>query len=97
MPVFAVTYTYAPSAPKLDEHRPAHRAFLGALNEAGSVIASGPLPATEDAAAGALILVEADDAAAATALLDQDPFRREGLVAERTVREWLPVIGSLAR
>ena len=75
MAVFAVTYLYVSEPEKLDQIRPAHRAFLGALHEAGGLIASGPLAAS----------------------IEDDPFRREGLIAERTVREWLPVIGSLGR
>lgn len=95
MAVFAVTYTYTSDAARLDEFRPEHRAFLGALHDAGSVVVSGPLAASDDVGAGALILVEAADGAAVTALLDTDPFRREGLIAERSVREWVPVIGTL--
>jgi len=97
MAVFAVTYLYVSEPEKLDQIRPAHRAFLGALHEAGGLIASGPLAASDDAPAGALLLLDAGDAAAATASIEDDPFRREGLIAERTVREWLPVIGSLGR
>ncbi|QAY70898.1 YciI family protein [Xylanimonas protaetiae] len=96
MAVFAVTYVYAPDPARLDAFRPEHRAFLGALHDAGSVVVSGPLPAA-DGVGGALLIVEAPDADAAAALLDDDPFRREGLVAERVVRAWVPVIGSLGR
>ena len=97
MAVFAVTYTYSPDADRLAEFRPEHRAFLGGLNEAGSVIVSGPLPADDGGTGGALIIVDAPDADAVTALLDADPLHREDLVAERVVREWIPVIGSLGR
>ncbi|WP_159794705.1 YciI family protein [Puerhibacterium puerhi] len=97
MPVFAVTYVYAPdSAARRDVVRPEHRDFLRGLHEQGRVRLSGPLPATGDQPDGALILVEADDADGALALLDADPFRREGLVGTRTAREFVPVIGSLA-
>ncbi|NNU26184.1 YciI family protein [Isoptericola sediminis] len=97
MPTFVVTYTYSPDSERLDTVRPEHRAFLGALHDAGSVVVSGPLPPTAEAAAGALIVLEADDADAAVGLLDDDPFRREGLVTDLVVREWVPVIGSLNR
>ncbi|QAY64730.1 hypothetical protein ET495_03825 [Xylanimonas allomyrinae] len=97
MAVFAVTYVYSPDAERLDALRPEHRAFLRALHDAGRVVVSGPLVPDDGAPAGALIVVDADDAAAAAALLDADPFRHAGLVTERTVREWVPVIGSLAR
>lgn len=97
MAVFAVTYVYVADAARLDDFRPEHRAFLSALHEAGGLIVSGPLPASDGAPGGALLLLDAEDAAAATSSIDEDPFRREGLITERTVREWLPVIGSLAR
>ena len=38
--------------------------------------------------------MRAEDEAGALALLDDDPFRRAGFIAERTVREWNPVIGG---
>ena len=97
MAVFAVTYVYSPDSERLDEFRPEHRAFLRGLHEAGSLIVSGPLKADDAGSAGALILLDAPDAAGATALLDDDPFRRENLIAARKVREWEPVIGSLGR
>ena len=80
----------------LDEGLAAHRDHLQALRAGGAVLVSGPLPATDEEPDGALIVVDAPSAAAATALLDADPFRREGLVAEVSVREWVPVIGGFA-
>jgi uncharacterized protein YciI len=97
MAAFAVTYVYASEPERLDAVRPAHRAFLGSLFDAGRLVVSGPLPAVDDAPRGALIILDVPDADvdAAAALLDDDPYRREGLIATRTVREWEPVIGSL--
>jgi uncharacterized protein len=96
MATFAVTYVYSSDTARLDAVRPEHRAFLGDLNARGVVRVSGPLPATQYAPAGALIVVEADDVERALAVLDDDPFRREGLVVEHAVREWVPVIGGFA-
>jgi uncharacterized protein len=97
MAVFAVTYVYAPdSAAARDAARADHRAFLADLVAAGRVLVSGPLPATDDAPDGALLVVEAPSVDDAVALLDDDPFRREGLVAQRTAREWVPVTGGFA-
>jgi uncharacterized protein YciI len=97
MAVFVVTYVYAPdSAARRDAVRPEHREFLRGLHAQGRVRLSGPLPATGEQPDGALIVVEADDADAALALLDTDPFRREGLVGTRTARELVPVIGGFA-
>ncbi|WP_277210474.1 YciI family protein [Isoptericola croceus] len=97
MTVYAVTYDYAAdSTAARDRVRPAHRDHLQALRAEGSVLVSGPLPATDTDPDGALIVVAASSASAATALLDDDPFRREGLVARVSVREWVPVIGGFA-
>ncbi|MEH0108796.1 YciI family protein [Tersicoccus sp. MR15.9] len=90
MALFAVTYRYADDTARLDEHRPRHRAFLRGLHEQGRLRLSGP---TENGAA--LIVMEADTAEAVEADLDQDPFKLEGLIAERTVQPWTIVIGSL--
>ena len=70
------------------EIRPEHRAFLGSLKEEGSLLASGPLGTN-----GALIVVVADDADAALALLEADPFRVNSIIETRVVRTWDPVIG----
>lgn len=96
MATFAVTYVYSSDTARLDALRPAHRAFLRDLNARGVVHVSGPLPPMPDAPAGALLVVEADDVERALAALDDDPFRREGLVVGCTAREWVPVIGGFA-
>ncbi|MFE5776497.1 YciI family protein [Brachybacterium sp. NPDC056505] len=93
MITFAVTYHYANDPTRLDEHRPSHREFLGGLQERGTIIASGPYTDTEGARA--LLLVEAADVAAVESALEDDPFRREGLIAEREIHTWNVVIGSL--
>jgi len=96
MPIHAVTYVYADRAADLDALRPEHRAFLRGLHERGTLLASGPLPAHEGALAGALLVLDGETPAAVAAVLDEDPFARAGLVAERAVRPWSPVIGDWA-
>ncbi|MDE9364846.1 YciI family protein [Luteipulveratus sp. YIM 133132] len=88
MATFAVQYTYTDDDAGRDKHREEHRAYL---TKQDGVLLSGPFL---DFPAGALIVVRADDEDAATALLDADPFHREGLIAERLVREYQPVLGS---
>ncbi|WP_223286276.1 YciI family protein [Kocuria atrinae] len=51
MSIFAVTYSYGGPVEVLNEHRPAHRAYLGELAQQGKVMGSGPF--TDDGAAGA--------------------------------------------
>lgn len=92
MTLFAVRYDYTDDVAAMDSTRPEHRAFLGALQESGDVVASGPLL---DGPAGALILVQSGSAEEVEEILDADPFRREGVIARREVREWSVVIGSI--
>lgn len=93
MTVFAVEYVYdAESGPVRDEHRPAHRAWLSSLADAGLLLASGPY----GDGAGALLLMKAPDAAALQETLKQDPFAAVQAVAGIRTTEWNPVIGLLA-
>lgn len=91
MPVFAVHYTYDKREDVRDVHRPAHRAFLQVLEDQGAVLARGPYVDVENP--GALIIVRAENADAAIALVDPDPFNTQGLIADRQVREWTQVGG----
>lgn len=93
MPFFAVTYTYAPAqSEEREANKPAHREWLSEQVEAGSVRTVGPFVD----GSGALLLVSADDAGAAGALVAEDPHCLRGLVSDVTVREWLPVYGLLS-
>lgn len=99
MSAFAVLYTYDDRTQERDRVRPDHRAFLAELYAAGTLLASGPFtgptvgPEGEGEPDGALLLVRADDAAAAAALLDRDPFATQGLITHRAVRPWDAVFG----
>lgn len=89
--IIAVTYQYATDR-DLAEVRPSHRAFLRGLLESGSLLASGPLPASN----GALIVLEATSPEAALELLEDDPFLLQDCIASRSAEEWQPVLGVLA-
>jgi uncharacterized protein YciI len=93
MATHAVVYTYVDDPARLDEVRPEHREFLAGLHEEGFLIASGPL--TGGSGASALLLVEAAAPEVVESLLENDPFRREGLIADRDVQGWDVVIGDL--
>ena len=93
MPTYAVTYRYVDDAAKLDQYRAEHRAFLREQYEAGRLLLSGPLT---DGDAAALLIVRGDDRQDAQSVLADDPFRREGLIAEATTRGWNVVIGEFA-
>ena len=49
----------------------------------------------DGSAAGALLIVNADSADAAEALVREDPMNTGGAVLSYTVQEWNPVIGSI--
>ncbi|MBT0995051.1 hypothetical protein KIN34_12245 [Cellulomonas sp. DKR-3] len=93
MATFAVRYTYDERADVRDVVRPEHRSYLAGLAEAGRLRGSGPWVGGEP---GALLVLEASDEAAVRALLDADPFQREGLVVEVHVRQWDVVLGPWA-
>ncbi|MGH7515881.1 MAG: YciI family protein [Gemmatimonadales bacterium] len=69
-----------------------HRAYLRKLQEAGTLIASGPfVPRT-----GAALLLRVPDETPQTALdriRDDDPFTREGMV-QYEIWPWAPAIGK---
>jgi len=91
MTVFAVHYTYDDRTDRRDEVRPEHRAYLGRLESEGTLLASGPY--ADEGVPGALLVMSAGSADEVDALLDTDPFVREGLVSARVVREWTQVFG----
>ncbi|GED96232.1 YciI family protein [Gordonia crocea] len=90
MPNFAVEYTYAPDEAALrDEHRPAHRQWLGEGYESGVIRLVGPY--TDGS--GALLIVSAESSEAVGRILAEDPFARAGAIAGARFTEWLNVFG----
>ncbi|WP_134724455.1 YciI family protein [Paracoccus luteus] len=90
MPLFAVICRDKPGAlqTRLD-NRPAH---LAHLKDSDCVRMAGPL--VEDGEMrGSLIVLECDDAAAAQAWADADPYRAAGLFRSAEVIAWNKVIG----
>ncbi len=93
MPTYAVQYTYDERADVRDAVRPAHRAYLAGLAATGLLRGSGPYVG---GAPGALLVFSAPDEDALQALLADDPFHLEGLIAATEVREWDVVLGPWA-
>jgi uncharacterized protein YciI len=85
MPVYAVHYSYADRPDEVTAHRPAHRAFLRGLFDNGVVLAAGAYP---ERPAGALLVFRANSTEHVARLLDEDPFRRHGLVTGCEIRTW---------
>ena len=89
MPIYAVTYTYNASDEHLAEIRPLHRAWLKERFDEGKLFASGPMVDS----ANALLIWNAENAKDLAELLDNDPFDIAGVISERDIQEWNPVLG----
>lgn len=94
MTLYAVHYSYSDDTAARDEHRPAHRDFLGSLAEEGVVLLSGPYAQVEGAPDAALLILRGGSAAELAELLREDPFQQNGLVDQVAIREWTPVLGA---
>ncbi|MEV0946348.1 YciI family protein [Rhodococcus sp. NPDC049939] len=93
MPLFVVEYSYsADTTAGRDEHRAAHRAWLGELAERKTVLSSGPFAD----GSGAFLIVDAADAKTVELLFSDDPFARNDLIAAKRIVEWIPVIGEFS-
>jgi len=90
---FAVHYVYVPDAALLTQHRPAHREFLRALVGSG-LLAAGAYPEAEQPSA--LLIVEAESQSAVAAMLENDPFLLQGVIADRRIQLWNPPVGIFA-
>lgn len=81
---YAAVIEYTSDAARVEQHRPAHRAYLTGLLAKGQLVGSGPF--TD--APGALIIYEADTQEAAEGLIAADPFHAAGVFVRWTVRPW---------
>lgn len=91
MAIYAIRYKYSNDTDLIARTRPVHREYLRSLHDQGVLLASGPLGSD-----GALIIVRTDDAVAAFALVDADPFNEVGVIVEREAVEWTQVFGPWA-
>jgi uncharacterized protein YciI len=71
--------------------RPANRHLLGERFAAGGIFASGAF--ADDAAPGALRIVNAENPEHPAELVDGDPFSGRGLVTQPSVRPWSQLLG----
>ena len=72
--------------------RPTHREYLRALFDQGKLAMSGPW--ADDT--GAMLIYETADLDEARRLLDADPYRAAGVIAEARIKEWRVVLGPFA-
>jgi uncharacterized protein YciI len=89
MPTYAVTYAYNASDEHLAEIRPIHREWLKNRLAEEKLLASGPMVDSPTA----LLIWKADSAKDLAELLDNDPFDIAGVISERVIQEWNPVLG----
>jgi uncharacterized protein YciI len=73
--------------------RPVH---LDYLNNSKNLKLAGALLGDDGTAIGSLLIVEAEDLAAAQAQADGDPFTAAGVFESIEVRPWRLAVGSIA-
>lgn len=68
--------------------RPAHVEFLNGLNSDGKLAFAGPFLDDDGKPNGSLVVVEAENAAAAGALAEADPYAKAGLFESVEIKLW---------
>lgn len=89
MNTYVVTYGYAADPIELNQVRPTHREWLAAQLAEGKLLASGPMVDRPSA----LLIFKSDSIEELNILLDSDPFELAGMIGERTIEAWNPVLG----
>ncbi len=84
---WAAFHEYTADADRVAAARPAHRAYLTQLLDAGQLAYAGPF---EDGS-GALIIYECGTRDDAEALIAADPFHTAGVFHRHTVKPWKQV------
>jgi len=92
MPLWVIEYTYDERAHLRDQHRPAHRAYLGGLLDTGDMLAFGRYDDAE--APGALLIARAESKEQVEDMVRRDPFVIQGLVPAHRIRRWAGQIGQ---
>lgn len=67
-------------------NRPAHLEFLDSLG--GRLKAAGPFLGPDDKPCGSLVIIDANDLAAAEAIAAADPYAKAGLFSSVEIRPW---------
>jgi uncharacterized protein YciI len=93
MPLYVITFMDKPGM--LEARVAARDAHLAYLREAGATRIAGPFLDAEGRMVGSMLVVEAEDEAAARALADNDPYKAAGLFDDCEVRAWRHGYGQL--
>jgi uncharacterized protein YciI len=88
MALFAALIDFTENEELRLQTRPSHREYLRTLLDAGNLAISGPW--ADDT--GALIVYEAQDITEAERMLNGDPYRTAGVIANATLKEWRVVL-----
>jgi uncharacterized protein len=70
------------------DNRPAHVDYLNGLNAEGKLVLAGPTLGDDGKPTGSIVIVEAEDKAAAEAIAANDPYARAGLFETVEIRGW---------
>ncbi|EAQ03006.1 YCII-related domain protein [Pseudooceanicola batsensis HTCC2597] len=73
-----------------NQNRAAHLAYV---EETGVVAQAGPILDDAGEMCGSLVILDVEDAAAASAWAEGDPYARAGLFESVTLKPWKRVIG----
>lgn len=92
---FIKTETFCQPREMVTPHLREHLQWVQELRERGEVISSGYLvDALGQPGGGGLMILQAEDHAAAAALVQQDPMIRSGCVSWQ-LRGWIPSVGDM--
>jgi uncharacterized protein YciI len=91
--LFVITAFDRPGALDLRlQVRPAHLDYL--KSQAAQIKVGGPLLNENEQPMGSLLIIEANDRAAAEAFAAGDPYRREGVFERVEIRPWRAALGA---
>ncbi|CAM5533756.1 putative protein YciI [Aquamicrobium terrae] len=68
--------------------RPAHVAYLNALNDRGALMFAGPFHDGQGSPDGSLVVISAADRPSAEAIAADDPYAKAGLFESVEIRPW---------
>ena len=88
MPLFATVVEFGEDNALRLETRPRHREYLRSLLDMGKLVLSGPWVDET----GALFVYNAESFAEAERMLDADPYRAAGVIANARIKEWHVVL-----
>ncbi len=93
MPLYVITFMDKPGM--VEARLAAREAHLAYLAEVGVYRIAGPFLDAEGRMVGSMLVLEAEDEAAARAYADRDPYKAAGLFDTCEVRQWRHGYGKL--